>query len=76
MLFRSDKAIDIKDGSFTWNPSGSSIPTLSDIHLSVVRGMRVAVCGVIGSGKSSLLSCILGEIPKLCGQVSACIKKG
>ncbi|KAM0845289.1 hypothetical protein ACQ4PT_056460 [Festuca glaucescens] len=64
----TDKAIDIKDGSFSWNPSGST-PTLSDIHLSVVRGMRVAVCGVIGSGKSSLLSCILGEIPKLCGQV-------
>ncbi|KAF8688038.1 hypothetical protein HU200_042455 [Digitaria exilis] len=31
--------------------------------------MRVAVCGVIGSGKSSLLSSILGEIPKLCGHV-------
>jgi ABC-type multidrug transport system fused ATPase/permease subunit len=70
----TDKAIDIKDASFSWNPSGST-PTLSDVHLSVVRGMRVAVCGVIGSGKSSLLSCILGEIPKLCGQVSTQMKK-
>jgi ABC-type transport system involved in cytochrome bd biosynthesis fused ATPase/permease subunit len=70
----TDKAIDIKDASFSWNPSGST-PTLSDVHLSVVRGMRVAVCGVIGSGKSSLLSCILGEIPKLCGQVSTRMKK-
>uniref|UniRef100_A0ACD5TTN1 Uncharacterized protein n=1 Tax=Avena sativa TaxID=4498 RepID=A0ACD5TTN1_AVESA len=64
----TDKAIDIKDASFSWNPSCST-PTLSDVQLSVVRGMRVAVCGVIGSGKSSLLSCILGEIPKLSGQV-------
>ncbi|CAD6209508.1 unnamed protein product [Miscanthus lutarioriparius] len=64
----TDKAIDIKDGAFSWNPY-SLTPTLSDIQLSVVRGMRVAVCGVIGSGKSSLLSSILGEIPKLCGHV-------
>ncbi|XP_039780041.1 ABC transporter C family MRP4 [Panicum virgatum] len=64
----TDKAIDIKDGTFSWNPY-SPTPTLSGIHLSVVRGMRVAVCGVIGSGKSSLLSSILGEIPKLCGHV-------
>ncbi|KAL5210026.1 hypothetical protein ABZP36_005649 [Zizania latifolia] len=64
----TDKAIDIKDATFSWDPS-SPTPTLSGIHLSVVRGMRAAVCGVIGSGKSSLLSSILGEIPKLCGQV-------
>jgi ABC-type multidrug transport system fused ATPase/permease subunit len=64
----TDKAIDIKDGTFSWSPY-SPTPTLSGIHVSVVRGMRVAVCGVIGSGKSSLLSSILGEIPKSCGQV-------
>uniref|UniRef100_A0A0E0CV23 ABC transporter C family member 13 n=1 Tax=Oryza meridionalis TaxID=40149 RepID=A0A0E0CV23_9ORYZ len=64
----TDKAINIDDATFSWNPS-SPTPTLSGINLSVVRGMRVAVCGVIGSGKSSLLSSILGEIPKLCGQV-------
>ncbi|GJP65496.1 hypothetical protein CLOP_g22381 [Closterium sp. NIES-67] len=31
--------------------------------------MRVAVCGTVGAGKSSLLSCILGEVPKLQGKV-------
>ena len=31
--------------------------------------MKVAVCGSVGSRKSSLLSSILGEIPKLSGIV-------
>lgn len=31
--------------------------------------MKIAVCGSVGSGKSSFLSNILGEIPKLSGIV-------
>lgn len=63
----SDIAIEIKDGFFGWDPS--SRPTLSGIQMQVKTGMRVAVCGMVGSGKSSFLSCILGEIPKLSGEV-------
>ncbi|RVX19100.1 ABC transporter C family member 5 [Vitis vinifera] len=48
----------------------SSKLTLSGIQMKVERGMRVAVCGMVGSGKSSFLSCILGEIPKISGEVS------
>lgn len=62
-------AIEIKDSEFCWDPSSSS-PTLAGIQLKVEKGMRVAVCGVVGSGKSSFLSCILGEIPKISGEVS------
>jgi ABC-type transport system involved in cytochrome bd biosynthesis fused ATPase/permease subunit len=36
--------------------------------------MRVAICGTVGSGKSSLPSCILGEVPKLSGEVRTCGK--
>ncbi|WOL10653.1 hypothetical protein Cni_G19412 [Canna indica] len=64
----TNNAIEIKDGEFCWDTS-SSTPTLSGIQLKVERGMRVAVCGVVGSGKSSFLSCILGEIPKTSGEV-------
>ncbi|KAM7501519.1 hypothetical protein LguiB_000423 [Lonicera macranthoides] len=64
-------AIEIKDGVFCWDPS-SLRPTLSDIQMKVERGMRVAVCGMVGSGKSSFLSCILGEIPKISGEVKTC----
>lgn len=65
----SETSVEIKDGCFSWDPSWVR-PTLFDIHLNVKRGMRVAVCGVVGSGKSSFLSCILGEIPKISGEVS------
>lgn len=67
----SSIAIEIMDGVFCWDPS-SSKPTLSGIHMKVERGMSVAVCGMVGSGKSSFLSCILGEIPKLSGEVRVC----
>ena len=65
----TDIAVEIKDGEFRWDPL-SSKPTLSGLELRVGKGMRVAICGVVGSGKSSFLSCILGEIPKISGEVS------
>ncbi|MBA0843808.1 hypothetical protein Goarm_000967 [Gossypium armourianum] len=67
----SNTAIEIVDGNFSWDLS-SSFPTLKDINLKVFHGMRVAVCGTVGSGKSSLLSCILGEIPKISGTLKFC----
>ncbi|KAF3777165.1 ABC transporter C family member 5 [Nymphaea thermarum] len=64
----TDISIEIRDGEFCWDPS-SSKPTLSGIQVKVEKGMRVAVCGMVGSGKSSFLSCILGEMPKISGEV-------
>ncbi|RVX14874.1 ABC transporter C family member 3 [Vitis vinifera] len=67
----SDTAIEIVDGNFSWDLSSPN-PTLKDINLRVCRGMRVAVCGTVGSGKSSLLSCMLGEVPKISGILKLC----
>ncbi|XP_027365915.1 ABC transporter C family member 5-like isoform X1 [Abrus precatorius] len=67
----SNIAIEITDGVFYWD-SSLPRPTLSGIHMKVEKGMTVAVCGMVGSGKSSFLSCILGEIPKLSGEVRVC----
>ncbi|KAK9145227.1 hypothetical protein Sjap_005130 [Stephania japonica] len=64
----SNFAVEIENGSFSWEPESRS-PTLHQIQLNITRGMKVAVCGTVGSGKSSLLSCILGEMPKLSGIV-------
>ncbi|RZC64644.1 hypothetical protein C5167_008337 [Papaver somniferum] len=61
-------AIEIENGRFSWDPE-SRTPTLRGLQLTVMRGMKVAICGTVGSGKSSLLSCIIGEIPKIFGTV-------
>lgn len=58
----------IENGRFSWDPDAKN-PDLDQIQLQVKRGMKVAICGTVGSGKSSLLSCILGEMPKLSGTV-------
>ncbi|KAK4768022.1 hypothetical protein SAY87_003163 [Trapa incisa] len=67
----TDIAVEISGGNFSWDSSSSSL-TLKDINLKVGQGMKVAVCGTVGSGKSSLLSCILGEVPKVSGTVRLC----
>ncbi|KAI3703062.1 hypothetical protein L6452_28817 [Arctium lappa] len=64
----SDTAIEIINGNFSWDVTSPN-PTLKDINIKVNRGTRVAVCGTVGSGKSSLLSCILGEVSKISGSV-------
>ncbi|GAB4844228.1 hypothetical protein Ancab_037593 [Ancistrocladus abbreviatus] len=61
-------AIDIVGGNFSWDPNSRS-PTLDEIQLKVKRGMKVAICGTVGSGKSSMLSSITGEMKKLSGSV-------
>ncbi|KAF9589026.1 hypothetical protein IFM89_018265 [Coptis chinensis] len=63
----SKVAVEINNGCFSWD--SSSTPTLSDVNFQVFHGMRVGVCGTVGSGKSSLLSCILGEMYKVSGTI-------
>ncbi|MCO5600615.1 hypothetical protein L7F22_054730 [Adiantum nelumboides] len=68
----SDMAVEIKDGTFSWDSTSGTMPTLLNLNLRVRKGMRVAVCGKVGAGKTSLLACILGETPKLSGMVKVC----
>lgn len=67
----SNVAIEVVDGNFSWD-SFSPSTTLQNINLRVFHGMRVAVCGSVGSGKSTFLSCILGEVPKKSGILKVC----
>jgi len=62
-------ALEIQDGNFIWDHESVS-PTLRDVNIEIRRGWKIAVCGPVGAGKSSLLYAILGEIPKISGTVS------
>ncbi|XP_045472553.1 ATP-binding cassette subfamily C member 4-like isoform X2 [Harmonia axyridis] len=62
--FRSmsdDVDLCLKDVTAKWNPS-SSDDTLKNISISVRRGELLGVIGPVGSGKSSLLETVLGEL--------------
>jgi ABC-type Mn2+/Zn2+ transport system ATPase subunit len=47
-----------------------SVETLRELNLEVRRGQLVAVVGPVGSGKSSFLAALLGEMNLLGGEVS------
>ena len=65
----SVNAVEIRDGIFIWDHESVS-PTLRDVNLEIKWRQKIAVCGPVGAGKSSLLYAILGEIPKIQGTVS------
>ncbi|GFS15404.1 ABC transporter C family member 5 [Elysia marginata] len=54
-----------------WDGSPEGVTTLDDISLSVSTGQLVAVIGPVGSGKTSLLMTLLGELPVQSGSVRA-----
>ncbi|KAJ3116514.1 hypothetical protein HDU96_009500 [Phlyctochytrium bullatum] len=51
-------------------PKGPLRSTLRNLNLTVQRGELVAVVGTVGSGKSSLLNAIVGEMKKVKGSLS------
>ncbi|KAF2999462.1 hypothetical protein E8E13_008147 [Curvularia kusanoi] len=59
-------AISIENASFAW-VDGQSV--LEDLSISLPFGHIVFVTGPVASGKSSLCKAVLGEIPKLTGDV-------
>lgn len=66
----SRPAVKVERASFTWDREAET-PTLTNINLQIPHGALVTVVGKVGSGKSSLLASILGEMPKLSGKVSS-----
>ncbi|XP_022257786.1 canalicular multispecific organic anion transporter 2-like, partial [Limulus polyphemus] len=68
LVGEEDEAISMDDTSLSW--SRSSDPILKDIRLHVKKGQLVAVVGQVGTGKSSLLLALLGEMYKLTGFIN------
>ncbi|KAJ8487815.1 hypothetical protein ONZ45_g14189 [Pleurotus djamor] len=75
-------AVVVKDATFEWEaPIGGNKDNLTrshhpfqirSINLVIPRGALVGIVGSVGSGKSSLLQGILGEMRKLSGDVCFC----
>ncbi|XP_070558012.1 ATP-binding cassette sub-family C member 9-like [Ptychodera flava] len=63
-----DLAITIRNGSYTWDIK-DPVPVLSNINLDVPVGKLTMIVGLVGSGKSSLLSAMLGEMTTVSGTV-------
>uniref|UniRef100_A0A1J3FGI2 ABC-type xenobiotic transporter n=1 Tax=Noccaea caerulescens TaxID=107243 RepID=A0A1J3FGI2_NOCCA len=64
-------AVEIKDGSFSWDDEDDE-PAIENINFEVKKGELAAIVGTVGSGKSSLLASVLGEMHKLSGTVRVC----
>ncbi|KAJ2079685.1 hypothetical protein H4R24_003603 [Coemansia sp. RSA 988] len=65
-----DILVNIKGGSFKW--SSAEVPAIRDINIQCRRSEMLAVIGRVGSGKSSLVSAILGDMLKCLGSASVC----
>ena len=63
----------LENVTFVWSHV-SELPTLDNVSLSATDGKLVGITGPVGSGKTSLLMTILGELPTTSGKIS-CIGK-
>ncbi|CAB4281457.1 unnamed protein product [Prunus armeniaca] len=67
----SRTAVEVKNGPFSCADE-SKEEDLKHINLNVNKGELTAIVGIVGSGKSSLLALILGEMHKLSLKVRVC----
>jgi ATP-binding cassette subfamily C (CFTR/MRP) protein 1 len=63
-----DEVLSIRNGEFSWSRN-SSTPNLEDINVTLKKGQLLGVLGRVGSGKTSLLSAMIGDMHKSDGQV-------
>ncbi|KAG9140525.1 hypothetical protein Leryth_022142 [Lithospermum erythrorhizon] len=64
-------AVELRDASFSWD-DGHAPPVVKNLNFKIKKGELAAIVGTVGSGKSSLLAAILGEMQKCSGQVRVC----
>ena len=61
-------AVEVNNACFTWDHIKK--PSLKNIKFEVPKGSLTAIVGVVGSGKSSLLQAIVGEMESVSGNVN------
>lgn len=65
-------AVSMRGCSFSWAQTldGKTEPQLANVDLKIDPGSLVGVVGFVGSGKSSLLAALLGDMHRIEGNVS------
>ncbi|XP_040342070.1 ATP-binding cassette sub-family C member 2 isoform X4 [Herpailurus yagouaroundi] len=66
--YNFEKAVQFSEASFTWDRDLEA--TIRDVNLDIMPGQLVAVVGTVGSGKSSLVSAMLGEMENVHGHIT------
>ncbi|XP_062436537.1 ATP-binding cassette sub-family C member 2 [Rhea pennata] len=61
-------AVRFSEATFAWEQDGNAV--IRDITLDITPGSLVAVVGAVGSGKSSLVSAMLGEMENIKGHIN------
>ncbi|KAF1319108.1 Abc transporter c family member 5, partial [Globisporangium splendens] len=61
-----DVVVAIENGSFGWT---KDTPLLKNVNVTIKKGDLVVIHGVVGGGKSSFCSALLGEMEKISGSV-------
>ncbi|KAI7899459.1 multi drug resistance-associated protein MRP [Cokeromyces recurvatus] len=61
--------VEVRQADFKWNKHDSKTD-LTNINLDVKKGHLTAIVGRVGSGKSTLISAILGDNVKVAGDVT------
>ena len=62
-------SVFLENVSCFWNQT-TQLPALQSVSLSAANGQLVGITGPVGSGKTSLLMAILGELPISSGKIS------
>nr|XP_043609017.1 ABC transporter C family member 4-like [Erigeron canadensis] len=65
-------AVEVRDGSFSWDDEVAEGAAVKNLNFEIKKGELAAIVGTVGSGKSSLLSSIIGEMHKISGKVTVC----
>eukprot|EP00871_Galdieria_phlegrea_P001718 jgi/Galph1/2547/GphlegSOOS_G1226.1 len=62
-VYENTVVAGMRGGGYYWNRKDMKRePILKDIHMQVKRGQLVAIVGPVGSGKTSILNALLGEM--------------
>uniref|UniRef100_A0A8C6JAU0 Canalicular multispecific organic anion transporter 1 n=1 Tax=Melopsittacus undulatus TaxID=13146 RepID=A0A8C6JAU0_MELUD len=66
--FLTGSAVRFSEATFAWEQDGDA--AIRDVNLDITPGSLVAVVGAVGSGKSSLVSAMLGEMEHIKGHIN------